>query len=493
MNANTEFKLATGQTLSLVNSTQADFLEVTKLAGATNTTLLLRFAAMDGADTQIDASGYAMDVLKALATFVDGTNVEFLLLNVDSLIEERYVADPLQLGLVLSTYRIAVVEAGVTVGGYLMYNDPQGTFPGAQEVRTLDFTLEGGSKVSGNINVSTTDKSGSGLTQQYLDVITIHSKGTSPNTITGSIIGTNADVSTTVVEVENNVQKVVLDLQQQLNIEGDIVFTNRGTVAGQTATLTLTGAANASVQQLDVSDAEIGTLVVVQNGSGTLTVTGTSPALFDGTDTGIGGVANLETLTFTGTGTGNIKFGDADSTTSPWGITAENLSTINASGFAGGLDLGAIYYDYPGSGDNPGSFKVDNTELYIGASFGPVSLKYNYAVSDFFGVPGTRGAYYVLLSGAHDFGNGFGVNASVGYQGGLKNGDPGHSSCVTEIDGQVSCSITDYKLGGSYTLDGWVLGLAYVSTNRDLSLGTAAQRGRNIGNGTALLSVTKSF
>ena len=158
-----------------------------------------------------------------------------------------------------------------------------------------------------------------------------------------------------------------------------------------------------------------------------------------------------------------------------------------------GLDLGAIYYDYPGSGDNPGSFKVDNTELYIGASFGPVSLKYNYAVSDFFGVPGTRGAYYVLLSGAHDFGNGFGVNASVGYQGGLKNGDPGHSSCVTEIDGQVSCSITDYKLGGSYTLDGWVLGLAYVSTNRDLSLGTAAQRGRNIGNGTALLSVTKSF
>jgi uncharacterized protein (TIGR02001 family) len=153
-----------------------------------------------------------------------------------------------------------------------------------------------------------------------------------------------------------------------------------------------------------------------------------------------------------------------------------------------GLDLGAIYYYYPGSGDVPGAGKIDNTELYIGGSWGPISLKYNYAVSDFFGVDDSKGAYYLLLSGVHDFGNGFGINASVGYQGGLKNG-----ACVTEIGGQRSCSITDYKLGGTYTIDGWVLGLAYVSTNRDLTAGTAAYSNRNISNGTALLSVTKSF
>jgi uncharacterized protein (TIGR02001 family) len=153
-----------------------------------------------------------------------------------------------------------------------------------------------------------------------------------------------------------------------------------------------------------------------------------------------------------------------------------------------GLDLGAIYYYYPGSGDNPGTGKIDNAELYIGGSWGPIALKYNYAVTDFFGVDDTKGAYYIALSGTHDFGNGFGVNASVGYQGGLKNG-----ACVTEIDGQRSCSITDYKLGGTYTIEGWVLGLAYVSTNRDLTAGTAANRNRNISNGTALVSVTKSF
>ncbi len=340
LNANTEFKLATGQTLSLVNSTQADGLEVIKAAGATNTTLLLRFAAMDLGDNQIDASGYAMDVLKALATFVDGTNVEDLLLNVDSLIEERYVADPLQLGLVLSTYRVVVVEAGVTVPGFLMYNDPQTN----QEVRTLDFTLEGGSKVQGDINLSTINKAASGLTQQFLDLVTIHSEGTAANTITGSILATGVDVFSTITETENNLKKVVIDAPQNLIIEGDIVFTDRGTTAGQAATLTLTAGttANVTVQQLDVSDAQIGSLTIAHLGTSTstFTVTGASPALFDGDAAGSGVSPNLETLTFTGTG--NIKFGDADSTTSPWGITAENLSTINAAGLSGSLDLGTI-------------------------------------------------------------------------------------------------------------------------------------------------------
>jgi uncharacterized protein (TIGR02001 family) len=161
-----------------------------------------------------------------------------------------------------------------------------------------------------------------------------------------------------------------------------------------------------------------------------------------------------------------------------------------------GLDLGGIYYYYPGSGDQnayPGSFKVDNGELYIGGTWGPLALKYSYAVTDFFGVPDTKGAYYIALSGSHDFGNGFGINASVGYQGGLKTGNQGFSSCITEFDGSVKCSITDYKLGGTYTFEGWVLGLAYVSTNRDLTYGTAAASGRNVSNGTAVLSVSKSF
>ena len=42
------------------------------------------------------------------------------------------------------------------------------------------------------------------------------------------------------------------------------------------------------------------------------------------------------------------------------------------------LDFGALYYYYPGSGAN-GTFKIDNTELYVSAGYGPVSVKYSHA------------------------------------------------------------------------------------------------------------------
>jgi uncharacterized protein (TIGR02001 family) len=150
-----------------------------------------------------------------------------------------------------------------------------------------------------------------------------------------------------------------------------------------------------------------------------------------------------------------------------------------------GIDIGGLYYYYPGSGANSTN-KIDNFELYIGGSWGPLTAKYSYSTTDFFGIPNSSGAYYLTLGGAHDFGNGFGVNASIGYQGGLKNG-----ACITEIGGQVSCNITDYKLGATYTIDGFVLGAAYISTNRDIAGFTDPSK--NISNGTMVVSVSKSF
>jgi hypothetical protein len=62
---------------------------------------------------------------------------------------------------------------------------------------------------------------------------------------------------------------------------------------------------------------------------------------------------------------------------------------------------------------------------------------------------------------------------------------------VTQINGSVVDSITDWKLGGTYTVDGWVMGLAYISTNRNLAGYTSP--GKNISNGTAVVSVSKTF
>ncbi len=143
-----------------------------------------------------------------------------------------------------------------------------------------------------------------------------------------------------------------------------------------------------------------------------------------------------------------------------------------------GIDLGAIYYYYPGSGKG-GTTKIDNTELYIGASFGPVSAKYYHAVSDFFGVPNTKGSKYFDVSFAHDLGNGLGVNAHVGYQR-VRNtpGDPG--------------KITDYKLGLTYDLNGFILGASYIGTNRD-GIFFGPQSGKDLAKDSVVLSVGKTF
>jgi uncharacterized protein (TIGR02001 family) len=152
------------------------------------------------------------------------------------------------------------------------------------------------------------------------------------------------------------------------------------------------------------------------------------------------------------------------------------------SGF--GIDVGAYYYYYPGSGANS-TLKIDNTELYIGGSYGPVSLKYNYAVSDFFSAPNSKGSSYLDLGFAYDLGNNFGVVAHYGYQT-LKGG-----AIVPEIDGSTPDNISDWKLGGTYTIDGWALGLAYIATNRNYGGYTVPTK--NISNGTAVLSVAKTF
>ena len=161
-------------------------------------------------------------------------------------------------------------------------------------------------------------------------------------------------------------------------------------------------------------------------------------------------------------------------------------TTFDAFGF----DVGVIYYYYPNSGNNPtGSLKIDNTEIYVGGSFGPVSLKYYYAVSDFFSAPDSKGSSYLDLGFVYDFGNNFGVNAHYGYQ--YLKGD----ARAAEIGGQFPGpgNISDWKIGGTYTVDGWVFGLAYIGTNRNYTAGTAALTNKNISDGTALVSVGKSF
>ena len=46
----------------------------------------------------------------------------------------------------------------------------------------------------------------------------------------------------------------------------------------------------------------------------------------------------------------------------------------------------------PGQQDDPAASKINNTEVYIGGSWGPCALKYSHAFTDFFGVADTKGS-----------------------------------------------------------------------------------------------------
>jgi uncharacterized protein (TIGR02001 family) len=166
-----------------------------------------------------------------------------------------------------------------------------------------------------------------------------------------------------------------------------------------------------------------------------------------------------------------------------------------------GIDIGAIYYYYPGTHSSSSrafsptnnksgkvaSGNVHNFEGYIGGSWKFISLKYSHAFSDYFSAPNTNGSRYLDLSANYDLGDGWGINGHVGtlYFKNMSKGD-----------------YTDWKLGLTKDIGGWVFGAAYVDTNAKGScskgefycfLNSSGSGGKNAGKATAVVSVTKTF
>jgi uncharacterized protein (TIGR02001 family) len=137
-----------------------------------------------------------------------------------------------------------------------------------------------------------------------------------------------------------------------------------------------------------------------------------------------------------------------------------------------GLDIGLIHYMYPGSDANAttgtsaaftnprtgathtGSIK--NTEVYIGGSWKWISLKYFHAISNYFSLADTKGSNYWDLSATYDLGGGWGINGHIGalkvrnYSTGARGTDANY---------------TDWKLGVTKDLGGWILGASYIDAN----------------------------
>jgi len=170
-----------------------------------------------------------------------------------------------------------------------------------------------------------------------------------------------------------------------------------------------------------------------------------------------------------------------------------------------GLDVGTLYYWYPGDENkaaNPLNPKADTWEVYAGASWKWLSVKYSYSVKDkTFGVLDSSGTWYLDFTANVPLGDfakeltGITLMAHWGKQQ-YRGTDPRTAAAGSN---NSIYSYEDWKLGVSYLLPkDFTIGAFYSDTSsaNNLGYGTIAQGGiypRNIAKGTGTIYLQKTF
>lgn len=158
-----------------------------------------------------------------------------------------------------------------------------------------------------------------------------------------------------------------------------------------------------------------------------------------------------------------------------------------------GFDVGGLYYYYPGAFYTAdGKTKYNNFETYAALTYDWASLKYSYAVTNFFG---TKTATAGAFGSGDSKGSGYlDLSANIPLMDKLTfNAHVGHQS----VKHYNKMAYTDWKAGLTYDLTGWQVGAAIVGTNaRDEVYTTCDTTGghcKKTGTNTLVLSVGKSF
>jgi uncharacterized protein (TIGR02001 family) len=154
------------------------------------------------------------------------------------------------------------------------------------------------------------------------------------------------------------------------------------------------------------------------------------------------------------------------------------------------LDLGAITCRYPTRANTGSVGEVHHDEIYAGLSYGIVTAKFSYALSNYFGLGDgtavdTKGNWYLDLGASYDLGNGWGLNARYGHQS-IKNAtDP--------AIGLKDKSVDDYKVGVTKDMNGWVASAAWFGTSKDSYFTTGISAPEAAGRGAVVVGLSKTF
>ena len=159
-------------------------------------------------------------------------------------------------------------------------------------------------------------------------------------------------------------------------------------------------------------------------------------------------------------------------------------------------DVGFLRYNYPGVyvPATTTTTKADTNEIYGLIGWKWLTLKYSRSLGDTFGMTNASGTSYIDLSASYPVPN-TGVTLGAHYG---KQTYKGSTADALDAAG-TSPTYSDYKLSASKDFSGYVVGLAYSSTNATKGLGqfnnAVLVDGSNIDNGksTVVLSVTHSM
>jgi uncharacterized protein (TIGR02001 family) len=151
-------------------------------------------------------------------------------------------------------------------------------------------------------------------------------------------------------------------------------------------------------------------------------------------------------------------------------------------------DVGFVRYNYLGRYTPAAGFvKADTDEIYGAIGYKWLTAKYSYALGNFLTVPGAKGTNYIELNASYPIADsGFTVAAHAGKQTYKGTTAAGYAAAGN------TATYTDYKVGVTKDFSGYVLGLAYTSTNVS-PFYTAGATNSKLGKGTAALSLTHSF
>jgi uncharacterized protein (TIGR02001 family) len=159
-----------------------------------------------------------------------------------------------------------------------------------------------------------------------------------------------------------------------------------------------------------------------------------------------------------------------------------------------GFDVGLLQYYYPSALVGGTNTKYDTLEGYLAVSWKWLSAKYSMTTTDYFGANSTTSS---ACTGSDSKGSGY-LDVTASYEIRPKLTIVGHYGNQS-IKNCSPLEYSDYKIGLTYDAAGWLLGATYIDTDADsnfytLSNGNSASpKTKDIGKGTVVLSVGKSF